>query len=114
MPAPRPARLLDVDERDLAALPPESGPLLLVVRRDGVPTGSLVLEDGSPARPLADAVTWRTGPPLAGPGPSAVTVTVAVCTRNRPERLRRCLDSIDAAVATAGHEVAASVLVVDN
>jgi GT2 family glycosyltransferase len=41
-------------------------------------------------------------------------MTVTVCTRNRPELLARCLRAILDAVAVAGAEVDASVLVVDN
>jgi len=117
MPAPRPARLLDVDAAELASLAPTelAGPLLLVARVDGVPVGSLIVEDGAqPDAPPADAVTWRTGDPLPGPVGAAIGITVAVCTRDRPELLRRCLDAVRVAVEHAGPEVVATLLVVDN
>lgn len=44
--------------------------------------------------------------------PGAGTVTVAVCTRDRPQDLARCLDSLDVARAAAPGPV--DVLVVDN
>jgi GT2 family glycosyltransferase len=117
MPLPRQARLLDVDESELARLPADAvaGPLVLVVRQEGIPTGSMVIDDGAaPTCSLATAVTWRRGAPPPGPCAHPISVTVGVCTRNRPERLARCLASVADAIAVAGDEVAAIMLVVDN
>jgi len=47
--------------------------------------------------------------PATGPKPSAPTWTVVVCTRDRTEELRRCLDSLVAAGVTDGE-----VIIVDN
>lgn len=57
-------------------------------------------------RPAGESVP---GPVASPPPPS---VTVAVCTRNRPDDLARCLASIAAAVAEFAGEV--DLLVVDN
>jgi GT2 family glycosyltransferase len=102
--------LLDVDDRDGPGSTDEvAGPAMVVVRRDGVPVGSMIVAAGDVAR-----LTRRSGPPLAGPVTAAVPITVAVCTRDRPERLARCLDAVRRAVELAGHEVAATIVVVDN
>lgn len=66
-----------------------------------------VFESGCPGiwERLIEAVVGLEAPDRSRNGPA----TVAVCTRDRPEDLRRCLDSL-AVFARDGHEV----LVVDN
>jgi GT2 family glycosyltransferase len=128
-------RLLDVEITeplpDVVLGPDERG-LGIVVRHAGRPAG-FVLEARAPgsrvgARELdriigradaigvvrvaveADLVTAAAGPAGAGP-----TFTVAVCTKDRPERLARCLDSIVVSAAAAGDGAPpVEVLVVDN
>jgi GT2 family glycosyltransferase len=92
-----------------------SGPALVIARDTGLPVGSTFVAAGSRlVGPVAAVVVMREGPPLPGPVGAAVAITVSVCTRNRPELLARCLQSIREAVAVAGVEVDPSVLVVDN
>src|SRR5262245_56705774 len=50
--------------------------------------------------------------PAAPSDPVAPSLTVAVCTRDRPERLRRCLESVRGAIG--GVSPAPDVLVIDN
>jgi glycosyltransferase involved in cell wall biosynthesis len=91
------------------------GPALIIARQDGLPIGSTFLLTGSTfAGAIGDLVTMRHGAPLPAPVSTPVAVTVAVCTRNRPVLIERCLRAIQEAVATAGAEVDASILVVDN
>jgi GT2 family glycosyltransferase len=65
---------------------------------------------------LGDELTARRGPPPAdgGPATAAPTATVAVCTRDRPARLARCLDALAASAAAGGADAAVDLLVVDN
>jgi glycosyltransferase involved in cell wall biosynthesis len=92
-----------------------TGPALVIARDSGVPVGSAFVPPGvTAAGPLDDVVEWRHGDVLAPAAPEPVSVTVAVCTRNRPELLERCLRAIQRAVAVAGVEVDVSILVVDN
>ncbi len=88
---------------------------LVVGRRDGLPVAAALIDGAPPASTsaIADRLTRRFGRPLPGPG-APVTVTVAVCARDRPERLARCLVSVAAAMEEAGVEVSAQMLVVDN
>lgn len=91
------------------------GPALIVVRDGGVPVGSCFVPAGATASDrLADGVERRHGEPLADAVRATVSITVAVCTRNRPELLARCLRAVQGAVDVAGDEVDASILVVDN
>ena len=85
-------------------------PLVVVATVDDVPVGS-ALVSGPGAAPV---VAVRRGDPLPPPVERAPTVTVAVCSRDRPERLARCLASIAEAIAVAGDEAVAELLVVDN
>ena len=92
-----------------------SGPALVLARDAGVPVGSVFVPGGATASGvIGDVVEWRHGGPLPPPCPDPVALTVAVCTRNRPELLARCLRAILLAVEVAGAEVDASILVVDN
>jgi len=109
--------MLDVDVGPGADRTPlaVSGPALVIARRAGVPVGSVfVAAGGSVVGSVDDVMAMRGGVPLAGPAPAPVSITVSVCTRNRPELLARCLRGILDAVVVAGAEVDASVLVVDN
>lgn len=100
------------DERERVDI---TGPALVIAREGGVPVGSAFVPPGVTATgPLDELLQWRHGDVLAPPAPAPVSVTVAVCTRNRPELLERCLRAIERAVAVAGAEVDASILVVDN
>jgi GT2 family glycosyltransferase len=72
-----------------------------VVRNRGVPVGrlSLPVENGQVS---AERVRQALGPGLfraaaaEGPAPAALpSVTIAVCTRDRPEDLGRCLDALE-------------------
>jgi GT2 family glycosyltransferase len=88
---------------------------LVVARRLGVPVGSRLF-DRSPPQPRDALVRELLMRPDDPPGPSGVplAVTVAVCTKDRPDLLRRCLASVAAAAAVAGEEATLDVLVVDN
>jgi glycosyltransferase involved in cell wall biosynthesis len=96
--------------------PPEvSGPALVVVRDDGVPVGSVFVPAGTTTvGRLDEVVDRRHGAAPAPPAQSPVPVTVAVCTRNRPELLERCVRAVQRAVEVAAGEVDASILVIDN
>ncbi|MCW3781712.1 glycosyltransferase [Defluviimonas salinarum] len=87
----RPLGWISLDE------PPPAG-ALMVALRDGVVRDAAICE-----RFLADAVT------ATAPGPDPVPLTVVVCTRDRTERLQRCL----AAIAGLDHPDF-EVIVVDN
>jgi GT2 family glycosyltransferase len=103
---------LDLGQLDEPLRLDRDRPVLVVVRADGIPVGSALLDgDGEVT---AAAVTRRSGPGLAGPAVPPVSVTVAICTRDRPTLLARCLDSVAAAIVVAGDEVDADVVVVDN
>jgi GT2 family glycosyltransferase len=71
-----------------------SGPSMFVVWEGGRPIGQLYL-DGSP-------------PPLS-PAPAPVSVSVVICTRDRPAELARCLASLPAQSLTPDE-----IIVVDN
>jgi glycosyltransferase involved in cell wall biosynthesis len=129
-------RLLDVEITEALpdiTLDADEGGVGVVVRHHGRPVG-FVLEALRPGARLSaarlDRLVGRTDAigvvraalghelvrpaPDGGPGP---TFTVAVCTKDRPERLARCLDSILASVAAdtaAADRAAVEVLVVDN
>jgi GT2 family glycosyltransferase len=62
---------------------------------------------------LLGVLAVRNSPP---PGPAAdpVSITVAVCTRDRPKLLARCLGSVNTAMYHAGAEAIVEVVVVDN
>lgn len=81
-----------------------------LLRDDGVPVGSAIVE--GPALDPAD-FTRRHGASLPPCG-DTVEITIVVCTRDRPALIGRCLDAVGVAIAFAGREVEASVLVVDN
>jgi glycosyltransferase involved in cell wall biosynthesis len=92
-----------------------TGPALVVARDAGVPVGSVFVPvGGSVTGSLDDAVEHRHGAPLAAAATTPVVITVVVCTRNRPELLRRCLTAVQTSIDAAGDEVDASVLVIDN
>jgi glycosyltransferase involved in cell wall biosynthesis len=61
---------------------------------------------------LRQGLLRRHGVPDVDADPGPGTTTVAVCTRNRPDDLVRCLDAIDVARRAQGGDV--EVLVVDN
>jgi glycosyltransferase involved in cell wall biosynthesis len=91
------------------------GPALVIALDGGVAVGSAFVPPGvTAAGPLVDVVERRHGDVLAPAVATPVSVTVAVCTRNRPDLLERCLRAIQRAVDVAGAEVDASILVVDN
>jgi glycosyltransferase involved in cell wall biosynthesis len=89
--------------------------VLVVARRDGVPVGSGLFERPPPSHrdTLVAGLRMRPDDPPPSSG-TRVRVTVAVCTRDRPRLLQRCLASIAAADAVAGEEVELDLLVVDN
>lgn len=119
-------RFLDVEaSATLSALvlrPDESG-IGVLVRHRGVPVGVVLQEcrggavDAARLRHLVDGagglgVTRAAIRDELTPSPAAsLDVTLAVCTKDRPERLARCLDAL-AGVDAGGHRVA--VVVVDN
>jgi glycosyltransferase involved in cell wall biosynthesis len=110
-------QILDID----LDAPPGGAPgpalgTLAIVRDAGVPVGSVLIDGPSPASwdALLAAVVRRSGPPLPGPVASAPTITVVVCTRDRAERLDRCLGALLHSIEVAGAEAVADVLVVDN
>ena len=111
-------RVVDIDlaiARDLDQSLDSADGAMVVARRDRVPVGSRLFHGPPPRRfaTLVEQLTLRRDDP---PGPSGrnVLMTVAVCTRNRPELLTRCLRSIAAAAAAAGGEVELDLLVIDN
>lgn len=88
---------------------------LLIARRDRVPVGSCFHVgplDPDDAIVVAQLERRPDDPP--GPAGAPASLTVAVCTKDRPDLLARCLDSIVRSIAAAGDEVAAELLVVDN
>lgn len=126
-----PYRVLDIDlDRPVppVTLGPSENGLAVLARRDGRPlafwmeplaAGSAVSAQALGARAAAEAgegwVRAAAMDELGFPdGPArAPTVTVAVCTRDRPERLARCLRSI-AALQIPTAAPPPEVLVVDN
>jgi GT2 family glycosyltransferase len=83
-----------------------------LVRRGGRPAGLLRLAGDAvvtPARLRAALAAQLRMPGEAAPACRATPVSVVVCTHERPEDLRRCLDGLLPAAA-AGHQV----IVVDN
>ena len=124
-----PYRLLDVDLRqpfaDVALGPAESG-LAVVARLDGRPVG-FWMDAHAPGRtvPAAEVrqrAAAEVGVPVVrlaaeaelagGAEPAPPSVTVAVCTHDRPERLGRCLRALVAVRAVGGRRP--EVVVVDN
>ena len=107
-------------------LAPDQNGVGLVLRRHDTPVGFVLhaLAPGAVLCPaafaalldghLGAAATAR--PPLDPDAAARVpSVAVAVCTRNRPVRLARCLKSIEALAASAwGRRVGLDILVVDN
>src|SRR5438552_1143724 len=90
------------------------GGALVLARRGGVPVGSRLFDERPPPdRRLADLIVTRHDEP-PGPVGRPASITVAVCTKDRPALLDRCLESIDGAIAAAGAEADVDVLVVDN
>jgi len=89
--------------------------VLVVARRHGVPVGSRLFERAPPRHrdALVGELLMRPDEPPGSSG-TRLSVTVAVCTRDRPELLGRCLDSVVAAAAVAAREAELELLVVDN
>ncbi len=106
---------IDLDALDVGgSLRRHAGPVLLLGRRDGVPVGARLYVDGLPAQcDVAAELTIRPGAPPAA-GADTLPVTVAVCTKDRPDLLERCLAAITEAAMFAGREVLLDLLVVDN
>jgi SAM-dependent methyltransferase len=122
-------RILDVDvtaPRPRVALGPDETGLAVLVRRAGRPVAFWMeaVAPGSTLSPaevdrrvaeragesvLADAIRAELAPSPARAAPPDGGVTVAVCTRDRPKRLARCLDGIDGLSRRPD-----AVLVVDN
>ncbi|TNC46919.1 glycosyltransferase [Rubellimicrobium rubrum] len=110
--------LLDASHPTLEATGPENG-LYLIVWADGRPVGHRVLvrsELPVPAPALAVMIADIAGAHLATPAPQAsrrgsqgLSVSVVVCTRERPEDLRRCLASL-----ALCEPQPAEIIVVDN
>jgi glycosyltransferase involved in cell wall biosynthesis len=93
--------------------PAHVGGVLLLVRRQGRPLGLVRLRGAAHvradhlARAVEEQVDLRDGPPLAEH--DGARLSVVVCTRDRPEELRRCLEALRP-LHVAGHQV----VVVDN
>jgi glycosyltransferase involved in cell wall biosynthesis len=121
-----PAAVLDVDvERGSSRLVTGEGPgvyrtAFCLVRREGLPVGisfwSSTGDDGIDAEQILKELETSTTPEPAVDGGTwvgtsfpAVSVTVAICTRERPDDLRRALASL-----RAQSDAAFDVLVVDN
>jgi GT2 family glycosyltransferase len=120
--------LTDVDVADelpRIELTPEQDGVGIVVRWQrrpigfvlhGVP-GGRVLESADVARLLdgvTDATAGENGRPAAHPG-EPPSMTAAVCTHGRPEKLARCLSSlVTLASSPAAARVRLEILVVDN
>src|SRR4051812_3501251 len=96
----------------------------LIVRRGGRPAGFVmqpamlgaVLQPAEVARLLAQAghAPEPAPAPLACNIDRSISLTAAICTRNRPERLERCLRSVCALRAAAPPDLTFEILVVDN
>jgi GT2 family glycosyltransferase len=92
----------------------ENHDLYLLIRRNGQPQGSLLIENPGPtvdrAR-LAGAIATvkRQAPCSPSESISPQSVSVVICTRDRPELLRTCLQSLSG-IAGTPHEI----IVVDN
>lgn len=127
----RRAAIVHVDvDRALQQLtvPPGYPTVMVIVHLGGAVIGHMFLPGGAALSPaeLWQQIAWRFGPVIwrermrrtlrevarasgpASPAPDP-SVTVIVCTRNRPEHLERCLESL-AALRTPPAEI----LVVDN
>jgi glycosyltransferase involved in cell wall biosynthesis len=112
-----PTHVAEIDrERPLrdVLLPERATGLLLLVRDEGRPVGLVRLRASGriPAETLASAVAEQLGPrrePAPAEPETGSRVSIVVCTRERPEPLRRCLDALRPLHA-AGHEV----VMVDN
>jgi hypothetical protein len=87
---------------------------LVVARRHGVPVGSALVHGPSATARLDHLLETRRGDPAPWTDGAAPSITIAICSRDRPERLARCLRSISEARTVAGSEVVADVLVIDN
>ncbi|MEP1125121.1 MAG: glycosyltransferase family 2 protein [Ilumatobacter sp.] len=114
---PSSGRFVDIEVADSPNRPDldVTGPALVIAREGGVPVGSTFVPPGTRlVGPFAEVVEMRAGAPLPAPTDVAVEITVAICTRNRPELLERCLQAIRVAVDTAGSQVVARILVVNN
>ena len=115
--APFPAVALEAGETGWAVL----------VRRDGRPVAFWIEPVAPGTRLSAEALAERVAREVGANAlraslrqaitlqetPTLPALTVAVCTRDRPERLARCLDALEAVEVPAGLE-RPEVLVVDN
>jgi glycosyltransferase involved in cell wall biosynthesis len=94
-------------------LPARASAALILVRLEGRPVGLVRLRASGrvTAAELGRAVSEQVGPVDDRPSPPSArpSVSIVVCTRERPEHLQRCLDAL-APLHSAGHEV----VVVDN
>lgn len=122
-------RILDVEasaDPPVVALEPSESGIGVLVRRNGVPA-AFFLEELTPGTTLSPTdvgalIDRRSGRDLTraaiqdelspdDPVRATLHLTVAICTRDRPQLLRRCLASLAELPAQAG---AVEVLVVDN
>jgi GT2 family glycosyltransferase len=88
---------------------------LLIGRRDRVPIGSCFhVGPLDPDDQAVAALLERRPDEPPGPVDVPLSITVAVCTKDRPDLLARCLDAIARSIAAAGDEVVAEMLVIDN
>lgn len=113
-PGPRPIAILDVEVGDLPPhldVDPRYCQALVLLRWRGVPMaqalvpvreGRVAMEElrGAARTRVADRIAWRelldwVGVPEAPVPVRLPTMTVAVCTRDRPDDLARCLAAID-------------------
>ena len=111
-------------------LDPDQSGLGVLVRRDGRPVDfflaglsagavlepdelALLVSRSSARLVLEEAVRRSLPEPPLQPAATESSVTVAICTRDRPRELRSCLESV-LALREAGDERTFEVLVVDN
>jgi len=121
---------VDVAEDGVARVPTADGGVAVLLRHRGYPVGFVMYETGPSGRqssvemralldaPTATRILSRTASdelPQLPASRERPAVSVAICTRDRPEYLERCLESLQRLVPAAALETAAfEIIVVDN